>query len=192
MLHKVSKDNRKDWSVKLDDAVRRHAFIVWMAIQDRLVTLDKLHKWGLTNSRSFVFCQVSDEDRDDLFFGFYFTTGIWMRILRLCGNSRMPRNWVNEFLGLLTPRVNPSTLLLRGLHGVLLSITYGDNEIVGFMRTSLFPLMLFFTSYVMMLDLEYMVFRRLLIILLTECGVRDGPSLTEPFPSDRNLPATPQ
>ena len=82
-----------------------------------------------------------------------------------------------NFCGLLTPRINPSTLLLRGLHGVLLSITYRDNGIVGYMRTSLFLLMLFFTSYVMMLDLEYLVFRRLLIILLTERCVRDGPSL---------------
>ena len=60
---------------------------------------------------------------------------------------------------------------------MILSITYEDNWIVEFMRTSLFPLMLFLTSYVLMLDLEYLVFIRLLIILLTERCVRDGPSL---------------
>ena len=46
---------------------------------------------------SCVFCQASVKDRNHLFFGCQFTTGIWMKILRLCGHSRMPRNWENEF-----------------------------------------------------------------------------------------------
>ena len=78
-------------------AIRRHAFIVWFAIQDRLANQDKLLKWGLTNSVSCVFCRASVEDKNHLFFGCHFTTGIWLRILRMCGISRMPRNWENEF-----------------------------------------------------------------------------------------------
>ena len=78
-------------------AIRRHAFIVWFAIQDRLANQDKLLKRGLTNSVSCVFCRASVEDRNHLFFGCHFTTGIWLRILRMCGISRMPRNWENEF-----------------------------------------------------------------------------------------------
>ena len=38
------------------------------------------------------------EERNHLFFGCHFTAGIWMRVLRLCGYVRMPRNWENEFL----------------------------------------------------------------------------------------------
>ena len=79
-------------------AIRRHAFIVWLAVQKRLVTQDKLLKWGLTNSMSCVFCRADVEDRNHLFFGCQFTAGIWLRILRLFGFSRMPRNWENEFL----------------------------------------------------------------------------------------------
>ena len=39
-----------------------------------------------------------------LFFGCQFSAGIWLRILRLCGNSRMPRNWENEFLWVITTK----------------------------------------------------------------------------------------
>ena len=47
---------------------------------------------------SCVFCRADVEDRNHLFFGCKFTASIWSRILRLCGFSRMPRNWENEFL----------------------------------------------------------------------------------------------
>ena len=47
---------------------------------------------------------------------------------------------------------NPFVLLSRRLCRALPFITYGDNEIVEFMRTSILPLMLFFISFVMMLD----------------------------------------
>ena len=86
------------YTIWFPQAIRRHALIVWLTIQDRLVTQDKLLKWGLTNSNSSVFCRANVEDRNYLFFGCQFTAGIWLRILRLCGNSRMPRSWENEFL----------------------------------------------------------------------------------------------
>ena len=85
-------------SIWFPQAIRRHAFIAWLTVQDRLTTQDKLLKWGLTNSISCVFCRSNVEDRNHLFFGCQFTAGIWLRILRLCGNIRSPRCWENEFL----------------------------------------------------------------------------------------------
>ena len=85
-------------------AISRHAFIVWLSIQDRLATQDKLFKWGLTNSVSCVFSRASVEDRNHLFFGCQFTAGIWLRILKLCGISRMPRNWENDFLWVIATK----------------------------------------------------------------------------------------
>ena len=56
--------------------------------------------------------------------------------------------------GLWEPKVNLSSLLLRGLRGVLLYITYGDNATAESMKTSILLVRLFFTSYVTMSDLE--------------------------------------
>ena len=97
-----------DWhaSVWFPQAIRRHAFIVWLVIHDRLDTQDKLLKWGLINSMSCVFCRENVEERNHLFFGCHFTAGIWMRVLRLCGNVRMPRNWENEFLWVMGAKGN--------------------------------------------------------------------------------------
>ena len=92
------------YTIWFPQAIRRHAFIVWMVIQDRLVTQDKLLKWGLINSMSCVFYLASVKDRNHLFFGCQFTAGIWLRIIRLCGNFNMPRNWENEFLWVISTK----------------------------------------------------------------------------------------
>ena len=86
------------YSIWFPQAIRRHAFIVWLAVQNKLITQDMLLKWGLINSMSCVFCRADVEDRNHLFFNCQFTAGIWLKILKLCGFSRMPRNWENELL----------------------------------------------------------------------------------------------
>ena len=90
------------YSIWFPQAVRRHAFIVWLAVQNRLVTQDKLLKWGLISSISCVFCRTDVEDRNHLFFSC--EAGIWRRILRLCGVYRTPRNWENEFLWVIASK----------------------------------------------------------------------------------------
>ena len=78
-------------------AIKRHSFITWLVIKDRLSTQDKLFKWGIINYISCVFYRTSVEDRNHLFFECQVTSGIWMRVLRLCGQYRKPRRWENEF-----------------------------------------------------------------------------------------------
>ena len=100
-------------SVWFPQAIRRHAFIVWLVIQDRLDTQEKLIKWGLINSMSCVFCRAGIEDRNHLFFSCKFTAGIWRRILRLCGNYRIPRCWENEFLWVVGAKGKSFTSIIK-------------------------------------------------------------------------------
>ena len=61
---------------------------------------------------------------------------------------------------------------------MLLYITYGDIATAEYMKTSTLLERLFFTSYVMMSDLKFQACRKWMIIMLTELGVRGGPSLS--------------
>ena len=146
-------------------AIRRHSFIVWLVIQDRLATQNKLLKWGLTNSVSCVFCRASVEDRNHFFFCCQFTAGIWIRILRFCGNFRMPRSWENEFLWVIATKGKSfCSITKRIAWSATIYHLWGQRN--SRIHENLFLLlMIFFTSYVMMLDFVYLVFRRLLIIL---------------------------
>ena len=129
-------------------AIKRHSFITWLVIQDRLSTQNKLLKWGLINSISCVFCQASVEYRNHLFFECQVTAGIWMRVLRLCGQYRLPRRWENEFRWVTRCKGNS-----------FCSISYGDSEMLECMTTFLFSLSLFSLSFVMMSGSELQAFR---------------------------------
>ena len=59
-----------------------------------------------------------------------------------------------------------------------LYITYGDIVTAESMKTTTLLERLFFTSYVMMSDLKFQASRKWMIIMLTELGVRGGPSLS--------------
>ena len=61
---------------------------------------------------------------------------------------------------------------------MLLYITYGDVETAESMKTTTLLQRLFVTSYVMMSDLKFKACRKWMIIMLTELGVRGGPSLS--------------
>ena len=50
-------------------SIKRHSFISWLVIQDRLSTQDKLLSWGLITFMSCVYCQANVENRNHLFFG---------------------------------------------------------------------------------------------------------------------------
>ena len=94
------RSSKVEWysAVWFNQAIRRHSFVVWLGVHDRLSTQDKLLKWGLLNSTSCVFCSRNIEDHNHLFFECTFPANIWKRVLMLCGESRMPRTWDNEFL----------------------------------------------------------------------------------------------
>ena len=61
---------------------------------------------------------------------------------------------------------------------MLLYITYGDTATAESMKTTTLMERLFFTSYVMMSDLKFQACIKWMIIMLTELGVRGGPSLS--------------
>ncbi|KAL8162332.1 LOW QUALITY PROTEIN: hypothetical protein V2J09_013821 [Rumex salicifolius] len=63
----------------------RHSFITWLALHNRLVTLDRLHKWGITQNSLFRFCTTANETEDHLFFTCSFTNSVMNTILLWSG-----------------------------------------------------------------------------------------------------------
>ena len=61
---------------------------------------------------------------------------------------------------------------------MLLYITYGDIATAESMKTTILLERLIFNSYVLMSNLKFQACKKLVIIMLTEHGVRGGPSLS--------------
>ena len=66
-------------------AIPKHIIIDWMAILNRLPTMDRLKGWGIELNGTCRLCQQEQESRDHLFFDCFFSQHIWRNISQLCG-----------------------------------------------------------------------------------------------------------
>ena len=77
-------------------SIPKHVFISWMALLNRLPTMDRLATWGLEVRGLCYFCQGELETRDHLFFGCSYSKNIWKQILQLCELNREVGFWLSE------------------------------------------------------------------------------------------------
>nr|XP_043618991.1 uncharacterized protein LOC122590873 [Erigeron canadensis] len=57
--------------------VPKHAFILWLAIQGRLLTQDKIEKWQQDCNLKCPFCQEGADSHEHLFFQCHYSKKIW-------------------------------------------------------------------------------------------------------------------
>ncbi|XP_048615533.1 uncharacterized protein LOC125588295 [Brassica napus] len=58
--------------------IPKHAFLSWVAARDRMVTRDRLLRWGLIVPPSCVLCVGHNECRHHLFFDCEFSERVWL------------------------------------------------------------------------------------------------------------------
>ena len=78
------KQEKKDWHRMIWTAlaIPRHEIISWMAVLNRLPTLDRLSAWGLVQDGTCRLCQNGMEARDHLFFSCNFSKEVWVLFYR--------------------------------------------------------------------------------------------------------------
>ncbi|XP_056685901.1 uncharacterized protein [Spinacia oleracea] len=74
----------------------KSAFIVWLALQDRLATKDRLRRWNIIADSVCSLCHNTDESRDHLFFECSYSADIWSQVLQRSGIHRASVTWNEE------------------------------------------------------------------------------------------------
>jgi len=74
----------------------RYKFILWLAIQKRLATVERLQKFGITVLPDCVFCCQHLETFSHLFFECSVTKKIWNCMLQWFGHRRQIQDWETE------------------------------------------------------------------------------------------------
>ncbi|KAG2275063.1 hypothetical protein Bca52824_057618 [Brassica carinata] len=64
-------------AVWFSERIPKHAFISWVAARDRMVTRDKLLRWGLTVPYACVLCVRNQENRQHMFFDCAYSNQVW-------------------------------------------------------------------------------------------------------------------
>ncbi|XP_019232377.1 PREDICTED: uncharacterized protein LOC109213078 [Nicotiana attenuata] len=77
--------------------VPKYQFILWLTLQKRLTTADRLAKWGIQVLRNCVLC-VSDaeETHSHLFFECEYSRQLWSSFLRRIGENSQVGSWEEE------------------------------------------------------------------------------------------------
>ncbi|GJW64883.1 RNA-directed DNA polymerase, eukaryota, reverse transcriptase zinc-binding domain protein [Tanacetum coccineum] len=80
--------------------IPKHAFIMWMAINGKLMTQDRLKRWGIYDMMVCPLCKKGEESHSDLFFECEFARSVWKGLSVLCKVNTNSMKWkdiVDEF-----------------------------------------------------------------------------------------------
>ncbi|CAG7906585.1 unnamed protein product, partial [Brassica rapa] len=89
----ICKKSEVVWSRSLwfTQGIPRCAFIVWLAVQNRLSTGDRMRTWGI--QQACVLCGERDETRDHLFFACPYSYTVWDRLACRLVGRRINPDW---------------------------------------------------------------------------------------------------
>ncbi|KAL4273542.1 hypothetical protein GQ457_13G006980 [Hibiscus cannabinus] len=107
--------------------VPKYSVILWMAILDRLPTLDRLRNMGLNVDASCILCTYGHESRNHLFAECVFSQQIWKVVLSLCMLNRDMLDWEGEERWLYT-HLKGKSLSLLGAHTFIIFGRKGIKE----------------------------------------------------------------
>ena len=69
-------------------------FTLWILLNRKLATVDRLAKWGMVLDKSCVLCKSADESMDHMFIQCQYVGEVWKRHLKWIDNqSSRPRTW---------------------------------------------------------------------------------------------------
>lgn len=94
--------------------IPKHAFITWVAARDRMVTRDRLLRWGLVVPATCVLCSGHNESRQHLFFDCSFSTRVWTFFTSQLHLSP-PQGFENVLRWLLNPSRDKNVTLIARL-----------------------------------------------------------------------------
>ena len=62
--------------------IPKHAFILWLAVKMKLLTQDKIRKWGNYDLMVCILCYSDMDSHDHLFFNCPFASKLWCRVMQ--------------------------------------------------------------------------------------------------------------
>ncbi|GKC83784.1 RNA-directed DNA polymerase, eukaryota, reverse transcriptase zinc-binding domain protein [Tanacetum coccineum] len=88
-------NNKVEWNdiVWHSNCIPRHNFVLWMAIQNKICTQDKLAKWYPNNTYCCSLCKKEGDTHDHLFFNCDYAMELWEKVkdkAKMCGFAT---NW---------------------------------------------------------------------------------------------------
>ncbi|GKC68404.1 RNA-directed DNA polymerase, eukaryota, reverse transcriptase zinc-binding domain protein [Tanacetum coccineum] len=78
--------------------IPKHSFILWMAIQNKLITQDKIRKWGSSDMMACPLCRKDMDSHHHLFFQCEYAASFWSKVQAKVGMLNANLGW-SELVG---------------------------------------------------------------------------------------------
>ncbi|GKD49864.1 reverse transcriptase zinc-binding domain-containing protein [Tanacetum coccineum] len=101
----------------------KHSFIMWMAVQGRLTTQDRLLKWYPNKQVKFLFCGICHDSLNHLFFKCTYANEVWCNLKRLSNLNSMPDKW-GDIVNIMTVKKHNKSIRSLLLRFILASCLY--------------------------------------------------------------------
>ncbi|XP_069143460.1 uncharacterized protein [Solanum lycopersicum] len=100
-------------------------FTLWILMNRKLPTVDRLIKWGITLDRGCVMCKRAEESMEHLFIQCQYAEAIWERLLRWINvQTNMPKSWT-EFIQWCVKNGKGKSARAQMFKGILAEGVYG-------------------------------------------------------------------
>ena len=85
------------WSplIWFTQCIPKHSFVLWMAIQEKLLTQDRIKRWGTYDMMVCSLCKCHEESHIHLFFQCNFSNKVWTHMLKMMGCNIDETQWNN-------------------------------------------------------------------------------------------------
>ncbi|GKD63582.1 RNA-directed DNA polymerase, eukaryota, reverse transcriptase zinc-binding domain protein [Tanacetum coccineum] len=104
------RERKVDWCdlVWFSNYTSKHSFIVWMAVQDRLITQKRIMKWYLEKKLKCSLCGMKPDSLNHLFFECNYSAKVWKELMKKSDHYAMPNRWDDLLITMTSMRHNKS------------------------------------------------------------------------------------
>nr|GEW98674.1 retrovirus-related Pol polyprotein from transposon TNT 1-94 [Tanacetum cinerariifolium] len=109
--------------------IPRHSFVLWMAIQNRLMTQDRVAVWKPNEPMKCVLCDQFPDSHDHLFFACSYSSLVWNEMLKTL-SKRIISDWNNTVEGISKMKANNSidSIVSRLVFGVVVYFIWQERN----------------------------------------------------------------
>nr|GEV45283.1 reverse transcriptase zinc-binding domain-containing protein [Tanacetum cinerariifolium] len=94
---KMSNEEVKWWkAVWFTQCIPKHAFIMWMAINKRLMTQDRMKMWGSYDMMVCSLCYKQEESHNHLFFICPYSNKLWKNVMIHVSHENYPDSGIHS------------------------------------------------------------------------------------------------
>lgn len=138
MMTRVSYiQNSWEKCVWFSKATPKFTFMTWVAMLDRLATMDRVVRWNQGVDVTCVLCRREAESRDHLFFRCSFTSMIWEHLVIGVMGSAYTMDWSEIVQAISRSDWDKKRLFVFGMPSKLPFICYGGRGIESSMESLL-------------------------------------------------------